>query len=203
MRFMLIVELGLPGGNLADLPSPGSQQSGEEPSWRLESYGYSAMQAGNPDQAAGMISAADALILHMPLNSIRAIRDRLYLIKPLPVFWWCSSAAAAASLAYCEEDMPVDGLLAPSMGERELHWSLHFGEKQFVEKLQWLSEKRQLEERLEERKWIDTAKGILCKLKSISEAEAYELLRKQAMNERKRIVDVAISIVKIHQLLQN
>lgn len=47
------------------------------------------------------------------------------------------------------------------------------------------------------------AKGILSKTKNISESEAYDLLRKQAMNERKRMVDVATSIVKVYQLLQD
>lgn len=31
---------------------------------------------------------------------------------------------------------------------------------------------------------------------------SYDVLRKQAMNERKRMVDVATSIVKLYQLLQ-
>lgn len=39
--------------------------------------------------------------------------------------------------------------------------------------------------------------------KNISEAEAYDVLRKQAMNERKRMVDVATSIVKVYQILQD
>ncbi|GIO34076.1 hypothetical protein J2TS6_52170 [Paenibacillus albilobatus] len=56
--------------------------------------------------------------------------------------------------------------------------------------------------RIEERKWIDQAKGILCELKNISDAEAYDLLRKQALNERKRMVDVATSIVRLHPLLR-
>ena len=44
---------------------------------------------------------------------------------------------------------------------------------------------------LEERKLIDRAKGILMKLKGLSEEEAYALLRKTAMNEKRKIADVA------------
>src|SRR6201986_3926763 len=48
---------------------------------------------------------------------------------------------------------------------------------------------------LEERKVIDRAKGILMKAKSLSEEQAYALLRKTAMNESRKIADVAQSVV--------
>jgi response regulator NasT len=48
---------------------------------------------------------------------------------------------------------------------------------------------------LEERKVIDRAKGILMKAKNFTEEEAYALLRKTAMNENKKIADVAQSVI--------
>jgi response regulator NasT len=48
---------------------------------------------------------------------------------------------------------------------------------------------------LEERKLIDRAKGILMTERKLSEADAYELLRKSAMNENCRLVDIAQSVV--------
>src|SRR5882762_5477445 len=48
---------------------------------------------------------------------------------------------------------------------------------------------------LEERKVIDRAKGILIKAKSLSEEQAYALLRKTAMNEKKKIAEVAQSVI--------
>jgi two-component system, response regulator / RNA-binding antiterminator len=55
---------------------------------------------------------------------------------------------------------------------------------------------------LNERKLIDRAKGILMKVRNIDEAEAYALLRKTAMNENKKIVDVAQSVVTASELLK-
>jgi response regulator NasT len=55
---------------------------------------------------------------------------------------------------------------------------------------------------LGERKVIDRAKGILMKLKDIGEADAYALLRKAAMNEGKKIADVAQSVVTAAELLK-
>lgn len=55
---------------------------------------------------------------------------------------------------------------------------------------------------LEERKVIDRAKGVLMKAKGLTEEQAYALLRKTAMNENKKIVDIAQSIVTAAELLK-
>ncbi|WP_259391490.1 ANTAR domain-containing response regulator [Paenibacillus sp. 1011MAR3C5] len=173
------------------------------PHYVLREYGYRILLAQDRKQVNEQLPKADAAILHMPLHEVKDWGLRHAMHRKVPIMWWCSSEIALLSAEYCESELPLDGLLAPSMSEQEMHWALHLGAKQHMERQQWDVERRQLEGRLEERKWIDMAKGILCKLKSISEAEAYELLRKQAMNERKRMVDVAASIVKVHQLLQD
>jgi two-component system, response regulator / RNA-binding antiterminator len=55
---------------------------------------------------------------------------------------------------------------------------------------------------LEERKVIDRAKGILMRAKGLGEEEAYRLLRKTAMNEKKKIAEIAQSIVAAAELLR-
>jgi len=55
---------------------------------------------------------------------------------------------------------------------------------------------------LEERKVIDRAKGVLMKAKGLSEEGAYALLRKTAMNENKKIVDIAQSVVTAAELFK-
>ena len=55
---------------------------------------------------------------------------------------------------------------------------------------------------LEERKVIDRAKGILMKVKSLSEESAYALLRKTAMNENKKIVEVAQAVITAAELFK-
>ena len=54
---------------------------------------------------------------------------------------------------------------------------------------------------LEDRKAIERAKGILMKSRSLSEQEAYSLLRKTAMNEKRKLADVARSVVTAAHLL--
>jgi two-component system, response regulator / RNA-binding antiterminator len=55
---------------------------------------------------------------------------------------------------------------------------------------------------LDERKAIDRAKGILMKAKNLSEQDAYTLLRRTAMNENKRIADVAQSVITAAELFR-
>ncbi|MEH2477580.1 response regulator NasT [Nitrobacteraceae bacterium AZCC 2146] len=55
---------------------------------------------------------------------------------------------------------------------------------------------------LEERKIIDRAKGIVMKLKGLTEEEAYVLLRSTAMREKKKIGDIAQSIITAAELLK-
>ncbi|MCI5041535.1 ANTAR domain-containing response regulator [Donghicola eburneus] len=54
---------------------------------------------------------------------------------------------------------------------------------------------------LEERKVIDRAKGLLMKARGIDEDAAYSLLRKTAMDQNKRVVDVASALVTAAGLL--
>ncbi|MDZ7872608.1 ANTAR domain-containing response regulator [Allorhizobium sp. NPDC080224] len=54
---------------------------------------------------------------------------------------------------------------------------------------------------LEERKVIERAKGILMKMRGMSEEEAFALMRQTAMNEKKKLVDIAQSVVTAAGLL--
>jgi response regulator NasT len=55
---------------------------------------------------------------------------------------------------------------------------------------------------LEERKVIDRAKGILMTARNLSEEAAYGLLRKTAMNENKKIAEVAQSVITAAELFK-
>jgi response regulator NasT len=54
---------------------------------------------------------------------------------------------------------------------------------------------------LEDRKTIDRAKAILMKAKGLSEEEAYGLLRTTAMNKKRRIAQIAQSVITAAELL--
>jgi len=54
---------------------------------------------------------------------------------------------------------------------------------------------------LEERKVVERAKGILMKMRGLSEEEAFALLRQTAMNEKKKLSEIAQSVVTAAGLL--
>jgi response regulator NasT len=55
---------------------------------------------------------------------------------------------------------------------------------------------------LEERKVIDRAKGVLMKAKNLTEEEAYARMRRTAMNENKKIAEIAQSILTAAEMLK-
>ena len=55
---------------------------------------------------------------------------------------------------------------------------------------------------LAERKVIDRAKGILMQQRSLSEDDAYKILRKEAMDRGRKIGEVAQSVVSVADLLK-
>lgn len=64
--------------------------------------------------------------------------------------------------------------------------------------------RRELEEArnaLADRKTIDKAKGLLMSRKGLSEAEAHALLRRTAMNEKKRMAEIAQAIITAAELI--
>jgi response regulator NasT len=55
---------------------------------------------------------------------------------------------------------------------------------------------------LDERKLIDRAKGIVMRLKGLGEDEAYALMRRTAMNEKRKLADIARSIITAAEVLK-
>ena len=55
---------------------------------------------------------------------------------------------------------------------------------------------------LEDRKVIDRAKGILMKAKNLTEEQAYVLLRNTAMNEKKKIAEIAQSVITASEIFK-
>ena len=62
-------------------------------------------------------------------------------------------------------------------------------------------ELQEVRSELENRKLIDRAKGILMSTRGLSEAEAYALLRNTAMNQNRKISEIAESLITASGLL--
>jgi response regulator NasT len=56
---------------------------------------------------------------------------------------------------------------------------------------------------LDDRKAIDRAKGILMRTRNMSEPQAYETLRKLAMDSSQRIFEIAHQVINLRELFES
>lgn len=171
------------------------------PLMKLSHLGFRVHTLNPKHTMDSLLHGADAVVLSVLPEAISDWRQQVSSLKSVPILWWCDQFTFPSS--ECKLDMEIDGMLCSGMNASEIHCTLLLAFNRSIQRMEWQQEREQLKSRLEERKWIERAKQILCEIKHISEAEAYDFLRKQAMNERKRLVDVATSIVKVYQLLQD
>lgn len=173
----------------------------EQPRVILSQLGYRIFSASTLTEFEQHLNKVDAVILSVTPENVSGWRQKVSSNSSIPILWWCDPWTYPDS--QCKLDSEIDGMLSSGMNPDQIHCSLLLAINHYFQRTEWQQEREQLLSKLEERKWIEQAKRILSELKGISEAEAYEFLRKQSMNERKRIVDVSTSIVKVYQLLQD
>ncbi len=116
-----------------------------------------------------------------------------------PVAMFVSGAAGALSKAAVEAGVSayvVDGLQV-----ERIKPVIDTAIARFQVLRQMRTELAETRRALEDRKVIDRAKGLLMKAKGVSEDEAYALLRKTAMNQNRRVADVAEALVTASGLL--
>lgn len=104
---------------------------------------------------------------------------------------WAKAAVEAGVSAYV-----VDGLTA-----ERIKPVIDTAIARFQMLRQMRTELAETRRALEERKVIDRAKGVLMKARGVSEDEAYALLRKTAMNQNRRVAEVAEALVTASGLL--
>ncbi len=64
-----------------------------------------------------------------------------------------------------------------------------------IQKTKLAEEKKSLEDKLETRKLMDRAKGILMKKIAVDEGDAYRMIQKQSMDRRKSMKEIAEAII--------
>ncbi|WP_170384184.1 ANTAR domain-containing response regulator [Ruegeria atlantica] len=116
-----------------------------------------------------------------------------------PVAMFVSGAAGGLAKAAVEAGMSayvVDGLQADRIKP-----VMDIAIARFQVLRQMRVELEETRRALEERKLIDRAKGLIMRAKGLQEDEAYALLRKTAMNQNRRVADVAEALVTASGLL--
>lgn len=93
------------------------------------------------------------------------------------------------------KDAGVFAYLVKPFKPSDLPPAIEVARSRFEQNSQLNKEVRSLSERLEARKAIDRAKGILMQEHTLSEAEAYRRIQLQSMNLRKTMKEVADAII--------
>ncbi|MCM3782595.1 ANTAR domain-containing protein [Neobacillus mesonae] len=133
----------------------------------------------------------EMIILDIPACRLKKWLHSANSLFSFPILWWCDERKPATAAPHEK----LDGVLCSGMNDNELQWSLLIGIKNYQTRVHLEREYRFLSTKLDEIKRVESAKLSLSKQKNISEAKAYELMRTQAMNERKKLADVAEAVL--------
>ncbi len=94
----------------------------------------------------------------------------------------------------------VQSLLVKPFGEAILIPSVELALNNYREMVELERKLKQMEEKLETRKIIERAKGILMETTGMSEAQAFRKIQKQSMDKRISMRAVAEAIIMAHEL---
>lgn len=93
------------------------------------------------------------------------------------------------------KDAGVFGYLVKPFKESDLLPAIEIAISRYLEMQELESTVSDLEEKLETRKLVDRAKGILMDKYKISEAEAFRRIQQQSMNQRRPMKEIAQAII--------
>lgn len=97
----------------------------------------------------------------------------------------------------------VSAYAVGSLSEERMVTIIKAAVARFTEFQALLQELEKTKTTLEERKIIERAKEIVSQQRGTSEAEAYKVMRKMAMDQRKRLADIAKEVISIAEVFTN
>lgn len=110
-------------------------------------------------------------------------------------------SGAAGELAQAAIEAGVSAYVVDGLRPERIKPVLDIAVARFQIVRQMRTELAETRRALEERKVIDRAKGMIMKAKGLNEEQAYMLLRKTAMDQGRRVADVAEALVTASGLL--
>src|ERR1700694_1872036 len=144
----------------------------------------------------------DVLVIDLE-NPSRDVLEQMFQVsraarRPMAMFFDQSDAASIQASV----DAGVSAYIVDGLKKERLKPILDLCISRFNAFAKLQDELDRTKSALEDRKVIDRAKGILMKLKGLTEDEAYVLLRSTAMREKKKIGEIAQSILTASELLK-
>ncbi|MDJ1160024.1 ANTAR domain-containing protein [Chelatococcus sp. SYSU_G07232] len=171
----------------------------------LREAGYAdIVSIGETDQLLAKLDALEPDVIIIDLeNPSRDVLEQMFQIsrlarRPVAMFVDQSDTAMIAEAI----DAGVSAYVVDGLRKERVKPILETAIMRFNAFTRLRDELERTKSKLEERKIVDRAKGILMKMKGIGEEEAYRLLRRTAMNENRTIIEVARSVITAAELLK-
>ncbi|HSV81214.1 MAG TPA: ANTAR domain-containing protein [Ramlibacter sp.] len=172
--------------------------------------------SGAPDlaadfQAAGFTVSGPGDCAHLVRETLRAAPDvlvcwaprpgtellqavtTLQAQQPVPVLVFTQDAAVESLQRALEAG--VHAWVVQGYGAQRLRPLVHLAQAREAHERQLRVRVAELNEKLEERKWIDKAKGILMRAQHVTEEEAFQLLRTASMQGNQRVGQVSRQVI--------
>jgi response regulator NasT len=150
------------------------------------------------------ISAVDPDVILIDLeNPSRDVLEQMFQVSRVvkrPIAMFVDQADAASIQA--SVDAGVSAYIVDGLKKERIKSILDLCISRFNAFSRLQTELEQTKNALEDRKVIDRAKGILMKRKGLSEEQAYDLLRRTAMNENKKIAEIAQSVITASEMFK-
>jgi two-component system, response regulator / RNA-binding antiterminator len=171
----------------------------------LREAGYTGVVHINEMQSLlARIYALDPEIILIDLeNPSRDVLEQMFQVsravrRPIAMFVDQSDAASIQASV----DAGVSAYIVDGLKKERIKPILDLCVSRFNAFAKLQEELERTKSQLEDRKIIEKAKGILMRVKGLNEDEAYVLLRSTAMREKKKIGEIAQSIITASELLK-
>ncbi|HEX5724381.1 MAG TPA: response regulator [Longimicrobiaceae bacterium] len=143
----------------------------------------------------------DLAILDIDMPRVSGLEAvvRITRIRPIPVIL----LTGHSSPEYVDRaaELPVFNYLTKPAGADRLVPAIRLARARFDEWSALHGEVGELRHRIEDRKLVERAKGILMKARGIGEAEAYRLLQRESQQRSRSMAEVARSVIAAEGLL--
>jgi two-component system, response regulator PdtaR len=173
---------------------------------QLEALGHEVVGAAHDgDEAIAMAqeTGAELAILDIRMPHVSGIEaaSRIFQARPIPII--LVSAYSDPDAVEQAARTPVYQYLVKPVELEDLGPAISVAVTRFAEWHRLRREAGVLERKLEDRRLIEQAKGILMTVRGLPEAEAYRLLQKESQNTNRPMAEVARNVITAHELLED
>lgn len=173
---------------------------------QLEAMGHTVIGPARDGRQAVDLAEANPIDLalldvRMPRLSGLEAADEIFRIRHVPIIML--SGYSDPELIARASRAPVFHYLVKPVSMQDLAPAITVALTRFQEWQHFQDEAHDLERRLEDRKLIEKAKGVLMDVRRLSEADAYRLLQKESQNRNQPMVEIARSVLMADSLLRD